>query len=85
LAQYSSITSKGQVTIPAAIRRLLGLKPRDRVAFTVEDGEVRVRAVRSVVRELYQSVPALDRDLDVDEMIRIAAEEHAQDVAREGL
>lgn len=28
---YSTITQKGQVTIPAAIRALLGLQPRQRV------------------------------------------------------
>ncbi len=34
----TSITSKGQVTIPRDIRRMLGLKPGDRVTF-VADGD----------------------------------------------
>src|SRR5688572_12917529 len=38
----SSITTKGQVTIPAEIRRRLGVGPRDRVDWIVEDGQVRV-------------------------------------------
>jgi AbrB family looped-hinge helix DNA binding protein len=38
--QSSSVTSKGQVTIPAAIRRRLGIRPGDRVGFAEEDGRV---------------------------------------------
>lgn len=38
----SSMTSKGQVTIPVEIRKALGLKPRDKVAFRVENGTVRI-------------------------------------------
>ncbi len=36
----SSVSPKGQITIPAAIRHLLGVGPKDRVAFRVENGEV---------------------------------------------
>ncbi len=34
------ITSKGQVTIPVAIRNSMGLKPHTEVEFKVEDGRV---------------------------------------------
>ena len=36
------ITSRGRVTIPAEIRRLLGLVPGTKVTFQVEGDEVRV-------------------------------------------
>ena len=43
--QTSSVTTKGQVTIPVEIRRAMGLKPGDQVAFLVEEGRtVLVRA-----------------------------------------
>ena len=45
----STITSKGQVTIPREVRQSLGLKTGDKVAFTLEDGGVRVRKTGSVV------------------------------------
>jgi len=45
----STITSKGQVTIPIEVRQSLGLKTGDKVAFTIEDSEVRVRKTGSVV------------------------------------
>ena len=37
------VTSKGQVTIPKAVREKLGVKPGDEVEFVEEDGAVRVR------------------------------------------
>jgi AbrB family looped-hinge helix DNA binding protein len=37
------ITSKGQVTIPQAIRDELGLLPNTEVTFEVVDGEARLR------------------------------------------
>ena len=36
----SSVSQKGQVTIPVEIRRLLGVTAQDMVAFVVEDDEV---------------------------------------------
>jgi antitoxin PrlF len=42
----STVTSKGQVTIPKQVRELLGIKPGNEVAFELaEDGRVVVRKV----------------------------------------
>lgn len=46
---YSSLTSKGQVTVPKEIRLLLGLQPRDKLVFVVEDGGVRLERGGSIV------------------------------------
>jgi antitoxin PrlF len=44
----AKITSKGQLTLPQAIRRLLGVREGDRVVFEVnEAGEVRIKPQRS--------------------------------------
>ncbi|MCP4289324.1 MAG: AbrB/MazE/SpoVT family DNA-binding domain-containing protein [Gammaproteobacteria bacterium] len=40
--QNSTLTSKGQVTIPADVRRRLGLHPGDHVGFIVDGDEVRL-------------------------------------------
>lgn len=45
----ATITTKGQVTIPAEIRRLLGLAPHDKVAFLVEADQVKIAPASSVV------------------------------------
>jgi len=45
----SSMTSKGQVTIPSDIRRRLGLRTNDKVAFFVTaDGRVEIAPAESV-------------------------------------
>ena len=41
-----SVTSKGQVTIPKEVRDKLGLRSGDRVVFSIEDGEARIRKVK---------------------------------------
>lgn len=52
----SSLTSKGQVTIPAAIRKALGLKPRDKVAFRMVNGTVRIEPAKVSVLDSYGKV-----------------------------
>jgi antitoxin PrlF len=59
----SAITSKGQATIPKAIREHLGLRPGDRVKFFVHpDGSVAllpklpVTALRGIVRPRHRPV-----------------------------
>ncbi len=43
----STITSKGQLTIPAEVRRHLGVKERDKVAFVIDpEGEVKLKVPR---------------------------------------
>ncbi len=43
----ATITSKGQVTIPVEVRRHLGLKQRERIAFVIgDDGVVRLMVPR---------------------------------------
>lgn len=44
----SGITSKGQTTLPKAVREALGVRPGDRVRYFIVDGEVRIRAVRPI-------------------------------------
>ncbi|MGH9598903.1 MAG: AbrB/MazE/SpoVT family DNA-binding domain-containing protein [Terracidiphilus sp.] len=43
----STISSKGQVTVPVEVRHRLGLKTGDRVEFAFEDGHTVLRPARS--------------------------------------
>jgi AbrB family looped-hinge helix DNA binding protein len=45
-ASTSKLTSKYQATIPEPVRRLLGLKAGDTVAFDIQDGTVYLRKAR---------------------------------------
>lgn len=42
----------GRLVIPAAMREALGVKPGDDMALELEDGELKVKSYRSVIREL---------------------------------
>lgn len=48
----STLTSKGQTTIPREIRKVLGLKQNDRILYEVEDGRVAIKPAPAV-HELY--------------------------------
>ncbi len=79
----ASITQRGQVTIPAEVRRLLGVKPRDKVAFKIEDGQVRLEPAAYTLESVYRSVPPLrGKRLSDEEMVRRAKDEHAAKVIR---
>jgi len=72
------ITSKGQVTVPVAIRRALDIKPRDRLAFTLKDGVATLRKAESIVDKLAGSVKYEGPPLDFKKL----REEFARDMAR---
>lgn len=81
----SSVSPKGQITIPMEVRKRLGIKPKDKVTIHVEHDVVTLTPAGSTLEVIYQSVPPLPRPLSTEEMTEIAAEEHAQDAVREGL
>ncbi len=46
----SGITSRGQTTLPKAVREALSVRTGDRVRYFIEDGEVRIVPVRPITR-----------------------------------
>ena len=76
------VTRKGQVTVPAEIRRELGLKQGDRVAFILEEGEVRLARTGSVVQRtagaLKSDKPPLTAEQLRESAERAMAEEAVQ-------
>jgi AbrB family looped-hinge helix DNA binding protein len=46
----STVTAKGQTTLPKAVRDALGLSPGDRVRYVVLDGEVRLLRAQPVTK-----------------------------------
>jgi antitoxin PrlF len=65
----SRITSKGQVTIPKAIREVLGVGPGDRVAFRCgDDGRVLVEAETVDLRLLRGVLKPRRRGVSLEDM-----------------
>lgn len=63
------ITSKGQITLPKALRERLHLAPGDRVEFIVDDNDV-VRMVprTTSVTRLKGMLPKPERSVSLEEM-----------------
>jgi len=65
----ATITSKGQVTLPKALRDQLHLSTGDRVEFVVDnDGAVRLIPKHLSVRTLKGILPPPDKAVSLDEM-----------------
>ena len=72
----ATITSKGQITLPKAIRDLLGVKPGDRVVFVRRPaGEVVVEAETVDVRSLRGMLRHDGPPVTVEEMNEAVARE----------
>ena len=74
----TTITKRGQVTIPAEVRRLLGVKPRDKVVFEIEDDQVRLAPAKFTLETAYGSIKPTKRPEDFEEVARKAKEEHVK-------
>jgi len=65
----STITSKGQITIPAKVRIDMGLSAGDRVDFIrMEDGHYAVVPASHSIRSLKGIVPRPDRPVSLEDM-----------------
>jgi antitoxin PrlF len=65
----SRMTSKGQITVPKAVRVRLNLKPGDRVLFIVEEsGAVRMRAANKDISSLRGILPPPKRKATIEEI-----------------
>jgi AbrB family looped-hinge helix DNA binding protein len=74
------ISSKGQITIPREVRRLLGVSPGESIYFEIEDqGTIRLRKPKYSVEDLDGILPALDPppSADFDDEIEEAKEDWA--------
>ena len=71
----ATLTSKGQITIPADVRRLLNLRAGDRVEFVqVEPGRFELVAATRSVRELKGLFRKPDHAVSITELNRVVAE-----------
>jgi antitoxin PrlF len=73
----STITSKGQVTIPSEVRKYLGIKTNDKIAFVIDsEGTVRLRVPHyPSIASLRGAAGSLKQPLSWQQMREIAQED----------
>ncbi len=81
--QTSKITTKGQVTIPQKLRKLLGVRPGDKITFEAsDDGKVLIRKIDcrvSLAGYLKDRIIKQATDQEIDDAINHGWKNHASD------
>ena len=78
----STVTTKGQVTIPIEVRRLLGVVPHDQVAFVVEGDKVELKRKTSVVARTAGIFKSAEPPLTAEELREAAADAIAEEAVQ---
>lgn len=82
-----TVSERGQISIPAAARRKLGIKPKSKVSVEVGEKEIVIKPVKSILevagifRE-YAKGKTTDWDTIREETMRIVAEEIESETKR---
>ncbi|MEJ2544226.1 MAG: AbrB/MazE/SpoVT family DNA-binding domain-containing protein [Calditrichaceae bacterium] len=65
----STITSKGQLTLPKEIRRILNLHSGNKVEFILDaDGNVKMVPIKASIKEIKGIVPKPKKTVGLDDM-----------------
>jgi AbrB family looped-hinge helix DNA binding protein len=75
------LTRKGQITIPAEMRKVLGLREGDKVAVVLESGQVRLSRAGSVVARTAGILKPTEPPVTAKELREAAEQAIAEDVA----
>ncbi len=74
--QSTTITQKGQVTIPASIRKALGLKRGDQVQFTLKKKMAQIKPAKKFsIMSLYGSLKPRVKYKKTDDIYKIIKQE----------
>ena len=77
---HSTVTARGQVTLPVAIQRLLGVAPGDKIAFVADGDQVHIVRIGSVVERTAGALKSQERPLTAEALREAAECAIAQDV-----
>ena len=81
MVMKSTITSKGQTTIPNEIRKQLGLEAGDGLVYSIEDDRIVIRPVKGTLLDAYASVKPRRRPEDFPRVRQQAIKMRAARVA----
>lgn len=74
----ATLTSKGQITIPAKILKEKNLKKGQKLIFHSENGRIYIETTVDMINRLSGSFPMPQKfkGMDIDKIIKISKEEH---------
>ena len=81
---YTKMTRKGQITVPAEVRKKLGLHPGDRIEVTIHEGEpstARIESAPSIVDATFGAFKS-EHVVPVEEERRLARQARADYLMR---
>jgi AbrB family looped-hinge helix DNA binding protein len=83
----STVTSKGQITIPSEIRKKLQLDKGDKLSFVITDaGSIELRVpTYSTIASLAGAAGSLEQPMEWEDVRDLAREDHLADHASPGV
>lgn len=72
MREISTVTRKGQVTIPAELRKSMGIKRGDKISFILRKKKIELSKAESVVEKTKGILKGNEKPLTAKEMRRIA-------------
>ena len=81
-AMRSTLTSKGQTTIPAAVRKQLGLKTGDGLVYSIKGDEIIIKPAKGTLLDAYASVKPKKRPENFSRVRRQVRRERARKRAK---
>jgi len=79
---YSTVTRKGQTTIPKEVREFLSLKPNDKIFYLIEGDKVSIMPIRGNILELRGSVTPKKRPEDFEKVRKQARKRMSKKLMR---
>ncbi len=79
------LTRKGQITVPAGMRRALGLKQGDKIAVRMDGSDIWLALARSAVERTAGAVHTNQPPLPAKELREVSEEARAQEAMERGV
>lgn len=73
----ATLTQRGQVTVPAEVRRVLGVKPRQKITFVIDRDQIRLLPAKFTLENAFGSVTPIRRPEDFETVAQEARAEKA--------
>lgn len=83
MVMKSTLTSKGQTTIPNEIRKQMGLKAGDGLIYSIEDERIVIRPVKGTLLDVYASIKPKRQPEDFSYLRRQARRKRSEKIKKQ--